>query len=357
MLARRTRHHSSKPQRILIAHHLLLGDTLMLTPLLAKLRQRYPDAEIVMTVPKAITPLYAGRPYGVEALPYDPRDVNTLRALWRRRGFDLALVPGDNRFSWLARALQSRWVVAFASDRPAWKNWLVDRLAPYPDAPATWGDMVAGLLEGVAPEPYRATDWPAPPCTPFDLPAQPYCVLHVGASSSLKLWEADKWLALAGQLDLRGYQPVWCGGPGEDKVVAQIDPAGKYPSLAGKLDLPQLWHLLNQASVLVCPDTGVAHLGRLTATPTVTLFGPGSAVICGAGDFWRNSPYRTVTAEVPCRDQDILFRRHIGWVRRCGRSTRECSLPRCMKAISVGMVLEAVDGLLGDGNAKSLLPD
>jgi 3-deoxy-D-manno-octulosonic-acid transferase len=40
----------SHPERILVAHHLLLGDTLTLTPLLAKLRQMYPRAEIVMTV-------------------------------------------------------------------------------------------------------------------------------------------------------------------------------------------------------------------------------------------------------------------------------------------------------------------
>src|SRR5947209_3919623 len=35
------------PRRILVAHNLLLGDTLMLTPLLAKLRHLYPAAEVV----------------------------------------------------------------------------------------------------------------------------------------------------------------------------------------------------------------------------------------------------------------------------------------------------------------------
>lgn len=337
---------ADKPRRILIAHHLLLGDTLMLTPLLAKLRQRYPDAEIVMTLPKPIVPLYAGRPYGVEALAYDPRDRHTLSALWERRGFDLALVPGDNRFSWLARALGARWVVAFAGDRPAWKNWPADQLTPYPGTPAAWGDMVAGLVAGPAPRPYQAADWPAPAFMPFELPPQPYCVLHVGASSSLKMWAADKWLALAEQLVLRGFQPVWSGGPGEDALVSRIDPAGKYPSLAGRLDLPQLWHFLKHASLLVCPDTGVAHLGRLTGTPLITLFGPGSAVICGAGEFWRASPSRAVTAEIACRDQDVLFRRHIDWVRRCGRSTRECAVARCMEAIGVDTVLATVDEML-----------
>ena len=97
----------------------------------------------------------------------------------------------------------------------------------------------------------------------------------------------------------------------------------------------------------MAPDTGVAHLGRVTFTPTVVLFGPGSAVICGPGRFWRDAPWRAVTIDpFPCRDQQILFRREIAWVRRCGRSTAECPEPRCMQAIDVDAVARATDALL-----------
>src|SRR5512139_2339761 len=72
----------ASPRRVLVAHHLLLGDTLMLTPLLAKLRHNLGDAEVVMTVPKAIHPLYRRRPYGVVPLPYDPHDAHTLPAIF-----------------------------------------------------------------------------------------------------------------------------------------------------------------------------------------------------------------------------------------------------------------------------------
>ena len=337
---------SASPQRILIAHHLLLGDTLMLTPLLAKLRERYPAADIVMATPRAIVPLYAWRPYGVRAMAFDPRDPATLAAIRAAGGFDLAIVPGDNRFAWLARAAGANWVVAFAGDRPASKNWAVDELVPYPATPAAWGDMVAGLIAGPPPQPYRATDWPAPTCVAFELPAAPYCVLHVGASSPLKSWPAANWRALADSLAQRGFLVVWSGGRGEEKLVEEIDPEGRYPNYTGKLDLPQLWHLLAGARLLVCPDTGVAHLGRLTGTPTVTLFGPGSALICGAGDFWRDAPYRAITvADFPCRDQNILFRRAIPWVRRCGRGPRECAVAACMNAVTGDAVLDAVASL------------
>ena len=70
------------PHRILVAHHLLAGDVFMLAPLLAKLRARHADAEIVMTVRPALAPLFSTRPYGVRAVSYDPRDAATLDALF-----------------------------------------------------------------------------------------------------------------------------------------------------------------------------------------------------------------------------------------------------------------------------------
>ena len=334
------------PQRILVAHHLLLGDTLMLTPLLKKLATRFPRADIAMTVPSAFAPLYATRPYGVRALPFDPR--RHAPELFAEAPFDLALVPGDNRYAWLAAAMRARWIVAFAGDRPAVKSWQVDRLVPYPDRPAAWGDLVAGLIDGPAPSPYRTSEWPAPPCAGFARPVGRYAVLHVGASSPLKQWRAERWREVARALAARGIAPVWSSGAGETALVAAVDPEREFRSLAGALDLAQLWHLLGDARLLVAPDTGVAHLGRIVGTPTVTLFGPGSALLCGAGEFWRDAPYRAVTVEpFDCRDQHVLFKRDIAWVRRCGRSVAECPEHRCMPAIGVAAVQSAIEALLG----------
>ena len=341
------RHPPEQPRRILVAHHLLLGDTLMLTPLLAKLRAQYPGAEVVMTTPRAVLPLYAGAPYEVRARAFDPRDPDTVRALLADPGYDLACVPGDNRHAWLARALGARWVVAFSGDRPAWKNAMCDELRPYPDQPMSWGDMVATLVDGPAPAAYRAGDWPAPPCAPFEPPASPYVVLHLGASSGLKHWPPERWRLLAEALAADGFTPVWSAGRGEEGLVARADPEQRWPSLAGRLDLAQLWHLLAQARLLVCPDTGIAHLARLTQTPSLTLFGPGSAVICGPGRFWQHAPGLCLTQDpFPCRDQTLLFRRDIAWVRRCGRGARECAAPRCMDALGLEAVLVAARHLL-----------
>jgi ADP-heptose:LPS heptosyltransferase len=340
------RHPATNPTRILVAHHLLLGDTLMLTPLFAKLAEQYPRAEVVHAMPEAFVPLHAGRPYGATPVAWSPREP-ARSALFARPGFDLAVVPGDNRHAWLARAADARWIVAFAGDRPAHKNWAVDALVDFPAHPGAWGDLVCSLIPGTPPQPFDARRWPAPPFAPFPLPEGDYAVLHVGASTPLKRWPHGRWRALAAKLYERGVGVVWSAGPGEESLVSASDPDGRYPSYAGRLSLPQLWHLLSRARLLAAPDTGVAHLGRIVGVPTVTLFGPGSALLCGAGQFWARSPYRSVTVEsFPCRDQHILFRRSIDWVRRCGRGTAECPAPRCMEALEIDAVMDAVDAVL-----------
>jgi len=339
-----------EPRRILVLHHLLLGDTLMLTALLAKLRQRYPAAEIAMTVPPAYAPLYEGRPYGVVAHAFDPRDFATFRKLRALPRFDLAILPADNRWSWLARALSIPWIVGIAGDRPAHKNWPVDEVVPYSSVPTAFCETAAELVEGPATLPYRTDAWPAPSSHEKPAIAGSYAVLHVGASSALKLWPAERWRALADAIEARGLAVVWSAGPGEGAIIDAIDPSTARARIAGTLPLAAMWHLIANANLLVCPDTGIAHLGRVVGVPTVTLFGPGSQVICGPGEFFANMPGRTVAVDpFPCRDQTVQFFREVAWARRCerlyGEGALRCARARCMEAIDTAAVMAAVDDL------------
>jgi ADP-heptose:LPS heptosyltransferase len=335
------------PGRVLIAHHpKMIGDTLMLTPLAAKARHAWPKAEIVMTASRATQPLFASRPWNVDAVLYDPADAATLDRFGRGKGFDLAIVPGDNRYGWLARAVGARWVVGFDGDRPGYKNLLLDERRDYPSTPDTWGDMAAGLIEGAEPPPYAPSQWPAPAFLAFERPTTPYAVIHLGASTILKHWLPERWADVAAHLEARGLQVVWSAGRGEEALVAQVDPEGRRRSYAGQLDLAQIWHLFAGSRLLVTPDTGLSHLARLMFTPTVTLFGPGTPQLVGSGRFFRDAPWKPVIVDpFPCRDQRILYKREVAWVRRCARSTRECATPLCMHAIEVRQVIAAIGEL------------
>ncbi|SEA55044.1 glycosyltransferase family 9 protein [Paraburkholderia sartisoli] len=350
------RRRPARLQRILIAHHLLLGDTLLLTPLIAKLRALYPLAQIVLLCPKPIVPIYAGRPFDVDVMPFDPRDSSTVTAVLGSGPYDLGIVAGDNRFSWIALGAGCRWIVAHDGDVPAWKNWPVDEAVPYPVTPAAWADLTTDLIEGPPPRPFQPADWPAPPYTALPnataFPDRRYVVLHPGASTGVKRWPQDRWRELAQFVVSLGYVPVWSGGPREVDLIGNIDPDPSHPNLAGQLGLGELWHLYAGAAAIVCPDTGVAHLARIVGVPAVALFGPGNASIHGAGQYWRDAPFVSVTiADMSCRDQPFIFRRKVAWVRRCDRSETTCvaldgNYTDCMNRLSVESVCNALRSVL-----------
>jgi ADP-heptose:LPS heptosyltransferase len=335
------------PGRILVVHQLLLGDTLMLAALLAKLHYRFPQSEIEMALPAAYHPLFQGRPYAVRTHPFSLHDRDQMRALFRLPAFDMAIVPGENRHSWLAQALGARWIVAFAGDRPGHKSWMVDELVEMPAVPMAWGDMAATLMPGPPPAPYSRSDWPSPDAVEFELPQRPYCVLHVGASSQRKLWPAAQWRLAAQSLAERGYAIAWSAGRGEEALVAECDPGSSHKSYAGALNLAQLWHLIQNASLLVAPDTGVAHLGKLTDTPTVALFGRGPTRLYGAGDFWCNAPfYPIVLDDLPARNQHSLFRRTPAWLAGDGGPLAQCAEPRARYGSGMACVESAIETAL-----------
>src|SRR5690606_1621975 len=126
--------------------------------------------------------------------------------------------------------------------------------------------LAATLVDGPPPEPYHAGDWPAPAAAAFDRPGGRYAVLHVEASTRPKHWEDEKWRALAAVLSARGLVPVWSAGPEGADYLRRIAPEGRFAALGHRLDLAQLWHLVAGATLLVSPDTSVAHIGKLTST-------------------------------------------------------------------------------------------
>lgn len=335
------------PAKILVLHELLLGDTLMLAPLLAALRYRYPHSEIFVASNPAYAALFSARPYGAKALPYSERERDALAALAPAADCDLAILPGENRHALVARAIGARWLVGFAAGKPAWRDRIVDELVDLPTVPMALADMFTLLAGPDADEGrhlrYAEGDWPAPAFSPFEMPDAPYAVLHVGAGSPLRLWGPEKWRAVAAALVAKGLGVVWTSGKHETGLVRAIDPDASYHSRAGQLDLPQLWHLLAGAQLAVTLDTGIAHMAKLTSTPVTALFGPGSAVLFGKGRFWIDNEFREVTIPAfPCRDQRHVFKRDVSWIRRCNRTAVECPRARCMEAITPEQVIAAL---------------
>jgi ADP-heptose:LPS heptosyltransferase len=345
--------------RILVAHNLLLGDTVLLAPLLKSLAELAPNAQRYVLCRPSYLPLFENHPYGVTPIPFSRKDAESQRRVLRSGPYDLAIVPDDNRYAWLARAAGARWIAGFANDTPTWKNWMLDRALAYPKSQAAWADMVPSLIDAKAVAPFASGEWSPPNHRSVNAPQGSYAVLHVGASTPLKQWPMERWRSIAEGLRKQRFQIVWSGAPAERHVLDEIAPPQDEISLFGCLDLAELWHLLAGAKLLVCPDTGIAHLARIAGVPAVAIFGPGSAVVHGAGEFWKDARFEVATvAEFPCRDQRVLFRRRVDWVRRCGRSVGvgpdRCPEPLCMQAVTELDVGNAIRSVLDNNSASAI---
>jgi ADP-heptose:LPS heptosyltransferase len=252
---------------VLALRALGLGDLLTGVPALRALRRAVPDVELVLAAPEALGPLV--RLAGVADRLTDT--AGPVTPPWDGSPPDLA-VDLHGRGPQSHRALLSlapRRLVAFDCPEighhgPAWRageheraRWcrlLVEELGVAADP----GDVLIGRPERPSPAPGAV-------------------VIHPGASAPSRRWPADRLAAVARRLRCEGYRVVVTGNAGEHRLaeeVARRSGLGDEDVLAGSTDLLSLAALVAGARLVVCGDTGTAHLASAYGVPSVVLFGP-----------------------------------------------------------------------------------
>jgi ADP-heptose:LPS heptosyltransferase len=99
-------------------------------------------------------------------------------------------------------------------------------------------------------------------------------VVHAGASRPDRRWAAPSFAAIADHLATRVDTVVLTGSASEADVVGAVAAHAAIPprDLAGRTPVGVLAALVAAARIVVCNDTGVAHLAGAVGTPTVTVF-------------------------------------------------------------------------------------
>jgi hypothetical protein len=109
-------------------------------------------------------------------------------------------------------------------------------------------------------------------------------VVHPGASSRARQWPPERWAAVARAQALAGRDVVVTGDAGQRRLALHLAREAGLDHgtvLAGSTTLRQLTALVAAATLVVCGDTGVAHLATAVGTPSVILFGPTSPLQWG----------------------------------------------------------------------------
>jgi lipopolysaccharide heptosyltransferase I len=328
-----------------------IGDIVHTLPALAAARREFPRAEIAWVVERGAAEILKDNPLinslievDTKALRRWPMSGETLtatrRQLRRLRAspFDLAVdfqgllksaliakLSGARRRVGFSRAHlrepASRLILTKTVEVPARSHVVRKNLA-----------LAAGALGFAAPTDAEQFEFPVAVSRLHEREAEEivgragerFAILNPGGGWPTKLWDAERFGALADELLLNfGLRSVVTHGPGERELAERVAESSRArAALVANPSLKGFFVLARRASLYVGGDTGPTHLAVAAGAPVVGLFGP--------TEWWRNGSPRA---------EDICVERtDIGCRTDCHR--RSCSQWVCME-IEVGRVAAA----------------
>jgi ADP-heptose:LPS heptosyltransferase len=257
----------SQPPLIVVLRALGLGDLLTGVPALRALRRAFPDDEIVLAAPIGLEPLV--RLSDTVDRIVDTRGLSELA--WQGPPPKLAVNlhgKGPRSHQLLEQYGPGR-LIAFGC--PA-----VGHLGPEWDATEHETRRWCRLLEESLELETDSTDLhlraPA-----VGAPVPGAVVIHPGAAYPARRWPADRFAAVARALARGGSDVVITGSTDELALAEAVRTQAGLPPraiLAGRTDLEQVAAQVRSAPLVVCGDTGIAHLSSAFGTASVVLFGP-----------------------------------------------------------------------------------
>ncbi|HEY5298365.1 MAG TPA: lipopolysaccharide heptosyltransferase II [Verrucomicrobiae bacterium] len=361
-----------------------LGDAVMATPALLRLREKFPDARITILTPEKLRELWTNHPAIDETISFAPNETVFAIAKKVRAGkFDLALtLPNSPRSAMEVFLAKIPNRIGYA--RP-WRNFfLTQTVAPRAEAVKMQKLSVAeiqrriatetqsaqrkksgelcGLCDSVAkPETSAhqiheylhltaalgANPEPLPPklfVAPEEVEAakkkfglekitQPIFGLNPGAEyGPAKRWPVEKFIAAAKEIQQQT-NCIWIlfGGKNDSEIANRIESAIRNSqfvirNLCGKTSLRELMSLLKLCRALLTNDTGPMHVAAAHGVPVVAIFGSTSPELTGPVSS-NGLRHQILKSNAPCSPCFL----------------RECPIDfRCMNGIGVGQVVEAV---------------
>jgi heptosyltransferase III len=273
-------------RRVVILQTAAIGDTILMSQGIRRLRKVLPNAQIVLALGRDNRAVAEVLPRSDEVVLIDVfSPIATLQAL-RALKPDVLIDYGTwPRINALLTALAgARFTVGFKTPKQG-RHFAYDYSAEHSFQRHEVENQRAllGFLGGT-------TDWDLsleiPDSIAFSppLPPQSFVVFHAWASGTrkrLKEWPADYWRELGVCVADKSLGIVLTGGPGDASdtdslaqlVRAHICSVPVIP-VAGSYSLAQTACLLRTAKAVVSVNTGIMHLAALLGVPTIGLSGP-----------------------------------------------------------------------------------
>jgi ADP-heptose:LPS heptosyltransferase len=249
--------------KVLLLQLQQIGDSLVVSPLIRALRERYPDMVLDLLVTPVAQAVHQKSPH-VRTMHRWNGSLGAMRA----ERYDCAIACVNQvsfRYAAIAAATGARRRIGFDVDGA---GFLFTRRLAVPDGVDVIraNMLIAGAVDADTTKPteeFWFDDADRAAVAPM-IPEQPYVVIHPGSNWQSKTWYADRWAAVAD--GLAPLHPVFIGT--DAALVQQI---GRGTSLIGKTTLCQLGALMERAELVVTTDSGPRHIAGALGRPLVTV--------------------------------------------------------------------------------------
>ena len=271
-----------------------LGDALMLVPLVRTLQANFPTTLITWVISRPAYDLVEGLD-GVEFIvinkPKNLMDYWRFKQQMRERSFDVLIAAQASlRANLLYPFIRASRKIGYdslrAKDGHGW--FIQETIAPGRDHTLDGFLKFADVLEIKQKDirwdlsiPEDCREWAR---SQLSTATGPILMVNPAASKAERSWPVEHYINVIQSLQSRWQATViLTGGPGAyDKALGDaIAAAVPVTNLIGKTKPKQLLALIEQADVLLCPDTGPSHMAAAVATPVVALHAVTSADVSG----------------------------------------------------------------------------
>lgn len=278
-----------------------IGDVTHVIPVVLSLQEQVPDLKITWVIGKVEAKLVGDLP-GVEFIVFDKKAgwkgyLDLFKRL-KGRQFDALLhMQVAFRANLVSACIPAKIRVGYdkARSKDLHSLFINRRIAPAKQQHVR--DCLASFLEPLGLEP-AAPEWVISVSESDRKFAREHLaddrknlVISPCASHPLRNWSAEQYAALADHaIKCHGMHVILVGGPShfEKTMCERISSAMHGPStnLCGKDTLKQLAALLEEADLVVAPDTGPGHIASAMGTDVLGLF--------AASNPYRSGPYNSL---------------------------------------------------------------
>lgn len=263
--------------KILLIRFSSIGDIVLTSPVTRVLRKQL-NAELHFLTKSPFVDLVQWNPHISKVHTLQSSLSDTIKAL-KSESFDLIVDLHKNLRS--KRIISSLGIKSYDFDKLNWEKWLmvnfkIDRLGSEHIVDRYFrglGDLAVkndglGLDYFFSKEigeslPSELAGW---------LAGRPYLALAIGAAHATKQMPEQLLSAI---IDKSKYPIVILGGKGERELGEGLAESHKEKvlSLCGKTDLSGSARIIEKCLALICPDTGMMHIGAALKKPVVAIWG------------------------------------------------------------------------------------